>query len=291
MTNFLEYKKNMILIREERNSMNTINGIKNMALYQKMRRTYYSIKNWSETKEYLNAKRQVRRFKNKHKNQACVIVGNGPSLKAEDLTKLYELKIPTFACNRINLIFPQTDWRPTYYFMSDAKLVAQYSAEIDDVPENHRFFPKRYKNQIQKGTFYNEADFDFEKEGKFSLDAAEGIYPAGSVTTEMIQFAYYMGFSEIYLIGVDFSYAVTKKIDSKTYAYQGENNYFVKGYLKEGEVADMPNVRANLLGFHAAREAIGAQGRIIKNATRGGKLEVFERISLDKLFEKWEIRQ
>ena len=104
----------------------------------------------------------------------------------------------------------------------------------------------------------------------------------------MIQFAYYMGFSEIYLIGVDFSYAVTQKLDSKTYSYQGENNYFIPGYLKPGEVADMPNINANLLGFKAARDTIETNGRGIYNATRGGKLEVFERVDLDELLKKWE---
>ena len=107
----------------------------------------------------------------------------------------------------------------------------------------------------------------------------------------MLQFAYFMGFSEIYLIGVDFSYAITNKIDDRTYKYEGESNYFVKDYLKPGEVADMPNIKANLLGFHAAREAIEAQGRVVANATRGGKLEVFDRINLDELLMKWEEEQ
>ncbi len=261
--------------------------IKDMYGYKKIRELYYAVKEWEITKENLELSKRIRPFKDIHKGQACVIVGNGPSLKADDLSEIYNLGIPTFACNRIHLIFPQTDWRPTYYFISDAKIVEQYDGNIDGVPENHRFFPKKYKNLIEKGIFYNDIYFEYEKEGKFSFDAAKGIYPAASVTTEMIQFAYYMGFTEIYLIGVDFSYAVTQKIDNKTYSYQGEDNYFVKGYLKPGEIADMPNIKANLLGFEAARKAITSKGKIIMNATRGGKLEVFERINLDELFEKW----
>lgn len=262
--------------------------LKESGPYRFVRKTYYSLKYWEVTKDRLKAKYMVRPYKDKHNGKVCVIVGNGPSLKASDLTKLNELGIATFACNRIYLIFDQTDWRPTYYFMSDEKLMSQYDDNIPDVPACNRFFPKRYWNRIYNGRFYNELDFDYEKEGKFSLDAAEGVYPAGSVTTEMIQFAYYMGFKEIYLIGVDFSYAMTNVLNNKTYSYQGENNYFIKGYLKDGEVADMPNVAANLLSFHAAKSAIEGQGRIIMNATRGGKLEVFDRINLDDLFERWE---
>ncbi len=263
-------------------------NIKETVPYITVRKIYYLVKDWKKNSENRKAYAAIRPFKDKHKGQRCVVVGNGPSLRAEDLTRLHDLGIPTFACNRIHLIFPQTPWRPSYYFMSDEKLLAQYNDDVPDVPAQRRFFPKQARGMLRNGNFYNTILFDYEHEGKFSLDAAKGVYAAASVTTEMIQFAYYMGFSEIYLIGVDFSYAVTQKVDSRTYAYQGENNYFIPGYLKPGEVADMPNVNVNLLGFHAARQAIEEQGRKIFNATRGGKLEVFDRVNLDELFAQWE---
>lgn len=262
--------------------------IKNIMCYQKIREMYYMIKDWEKTKDAIELAKKIRPLHNRHKGQACVVVGNGPSLRAEDLTRLYELGIPTFGCNRIHLIFPQTPWRPTYYFISDEKLLDQYKDEVDGVPSDHRFFPKKFRGKVQNGIFYNDIYFDYEHEGKFSVNAAKGIYPAGSVTTEMIQMAYYMGFYEIYLIGVDFNYATTVALNQKSYVYQGEKNYFVDGYLKKGEVADMPNINANLLGFQAARREIEAHRRVICNATRGGKLEVFQRVNLDELFVKWE---
>lgn len=262
-------------------------GIKASKIYVFVRKIYFVIKNWKTTKDNLQIGCKLKKYKNKHIGESCVIVGNGPSLKVEDLSILHKLGISTFGCNRIYLVFEQTNWRPTYYFMSDKNLVAQYTDEIEGVPKENRFFPKRYRNQIRNGVFYNELPFNYEKEGKFSLDASKGIYPAGSVTTEMIQFAYYMGFSEIYLIGVDFNYAISNVLNNHTYTYDGENNYFIKDYLKPGEVADIPNVAANLLSYHKAKDVIENHGRIIKNATRGGKLEVFERVDLDELFNKW----
>lgn len=263
-------------------------GIKDNYFYKKVRKCYYALKNWNETKDNMKIKHRIKKYKNIYKGKACVIIGNGPSLRVEDLEMLYSLKIPTFACNRINLIFSQTKWRPTYYFMSDGKLIAQYKDDIEGVSCDHRFFPKSYRDTIKNGVFYNTLWFDYENEGKFSLNAAEGVYAACSVTTEMIQFAYYMGFAEIYLIGVDFSYSINNKVDNQSYSYNGEDNYFIKGYLKPGEIADMPNIRANVFGFNAAKQAIEGQGRIIRNATRGGKLEVFERVDLDDLFKKWK---
>lgn len=263
-------------------------SLKESIPYQAARKLFYALKDWDSTKKKIQYYRAVRPYRNLCTGQKCFVVGNGPSLKAKDLTRIHHLGIASFGCNRINLIFDQTAWRPTYYFISDAKIMKNYSDQVDGVPETHRFFPSRFQDEGKKGIYYREIQFDYEHEGRFSTDAAKGIYPAASVTTEMIQFAYYMGFSEIYLIGVDFSYSVTQKVDSKTYSYQGENNYFIPGYLKPGEVADMPNINANLLGFKAARDTIEANGRSIYNATRGGKLEVFERVDLDALLKKWE---
>lgn len=41
------------------------------------------------------------RFKDKHKDERCFIVCNGPSLRISDLEKLYDNNIYTFGCNLI----------------------------------------------------------------------------------------------------------------------------------------------------------------------------------------------
>ncbi len=255
------------------------------------RKLYYDIKNWDDTKDRLQTESTIKKYKNIHKGEICVVIGNGPSLKIEDLTRLHELEIPTFACNRVTLAFPETPWRPTYYFISDKKLLAGYPDDVDGVPAENRFFPKSFRDKgVKNGIFYGPLPefYDYEKEGKFSTNVSKGVCGGGTVTVEMMQFAYYMGFQEIYLIGVDFSYAVNNPLNGRTYSYEGEDNYFIKGYLKQGEVADIPNLTANLLAFHAAKDAIEKSGKVVKNATRGGKLEVFDRIDLDDLFERWE---
>ena len=272
-------------------SADTITKIKNSKPYSAVRKAFYALKNWDETKDRLQMERKLRKYKDIHKGESCVVIGNGPSLRIEDLTKLHELGVPTFGCNRVSLAFTKTPWRPDYYFMSDEKLALDYTDEVDGVPVDHRFFPKAFRDKgIKNGVFYGPSRefYDFEKEGKFSKDVSKGVCGGGTVTFEMLQFAYYMGFAEIYLIGVDFSYAVNNPLNNKTYAYEGENNYFIEGYLKQGEIATMPNVTANLLAYHVAKEAIAGDGRIIQNATRGGKLEVFDRVDLDELFARWE---
>lgn len=258
-------------------------NIKNTIIYKMIRKIYYFVKNFpQDLPKYINQLRLLP-YHNKYKNQVCFVVGNGPSLRIQDLERIQEKGYKTFCSNRIYMAFPETKWRPDFYFLSDKNLIDNLEENIKDIPVKRRFFPYRIKECVSKGMLYNELSYDWNTESKFSENAGKGVYPPGTITAEMMQFAYYMGFSEIYLIGVDFNYEAKELIGNNSYAYNGENNYFIKGYMKEGEISVLPNVVANLNGFNAARRVIENNGRIIRNATRGGKLEVFERIDVDEL--------
>jgi uncharacterized Rossmann fold enzyme len=69
---------------------------------------------------YIKYSKKLKSFKDIHKGKRCFIIGNGPSLKMEDLDKLKNEY--TFAANKIYLAFEETDWRPTYYCIQDLKL-------------------------------------------------------------------------------------------------------------------------------------------------------------------------
>ena len=66
---------------------------------------------------YRECAEALKQFQNIHIGERCFIVGNGPSLRCEDLDMLKQ-EI-TFGSNYIYKIFNKTDWRPTYYFNSD----------------------------------------------------------------------------------------------------------------------------------------------------------------------------
>ena len=109
-------------------------------------------------------------------------------------------------------------------------------------------------------------------------DIAEGFSTGFTVSFTMIQLAIYMGFEEIYLLGHDFSMPYYKDkwaIPHKTIernAHFGKNYSTKKTYLIK---------YSNLQSFLHAKEYCDRNNIIIKNATRGGKLEVFDRISLE----------
>ena len=59
--------------------------------------------------------KQVAAYKNQYDGRRCFFIGNGPSLRAEDLTKLQENGEVTFAFNRIYNIFDQNGVRRFIY--------------------------------------------------------------------------------------------------------------------------------------------------------------------------------
>ena len=239
------------------------------------------------------------RLKDKHKGERCFVIGNGPSLTVRDLDLLKNEV--TFAVNRIFKSFEETDWRPTYYFCIDYLVYGLDYKEINKVDAQLRFVP--IQRALAAGavfdeiTYYNreincvsirDGEIVRSKEFEFSDDFEEVAYGGQTVLYDTLQMAVYMGFSEIYLIGVDCDYKQEVLEDGTVINNDCEKDYFNDKYDEgfENAVAVVAPVYALFAAFQKAKEKCEEKGIVIKNATRGGKLEVFERISLDDLLRQ-----
>lgn len=235
--------------------------------------------------------RKIARYKNIHQGERCFIIGNGPSLRAEDLQVLHDNGIVTFATNRIFHIFDKTSWRPTYFASEDNTILKSIQTDISGIECVARFVPinlKWYEDvNIQNAThFYLDYNSPYTESYGLSLDAARGIRCCGTVTITCIQLAVYMGFKEIYLLGVDHNYS--KYTDANGNVVE---NPEIKDYFSEKYDLDFKNSIARDLGgttraFFSV-EQLSRKNKSFKvyNATRGGKLEVFERVNFDTLFQ------
>ena len=142
--------------------------------------------------------RKIAKLKDKHKGQRCFICGNGPSLSAEDLTKLHEMGEVTFATNRVYKIFPQTNWRPTYYVSEDPIILKPIIDEVNAIECEHKFIPaylKWYENVNINNAYYFKMNYKNEENLKYSFspNAAKEIIGNYTVTITCIQLAAYLG--------------------------------------------------------------------------------------------------
>ena len=229
-------------------------------------------------------------LKDSHKGERCFIVANGPSLTAADLDILSKNNEITFAMNRIYKIFNETSWRPTYYVCEDINIFHESTKEINDIPAKLKFVPVNHKwfNGVNiDNAMYFWANYDRKRDfpNSFSPDISKQMDSMGTVTFTCMNIAAYMGFKEIYLLGVDHNYTVTINEEGETVVDNTAKDYFCENYdsdIKDIVVHDMgQNTRA----YRKAKAYCDEHGIQIINATRGGKLEVFPRASFDDLME------
>lgn len=234
---------------------------------------------WFRSMGFASSKyKKIKKLKNVHSGEKCFIICTGPSLTIHDLELLKGQY--TFAMNSIVLLYEKTDFRPTFYGCIDEKVWLKLRNTIKqyDTPTRLMFVSNRQTRhdklrkhwyEIPVNVAYHTYDRYFR--GKFwckmSDDAYRGVYDMYSVTQFLIQIAIYMGFKEIYLLGADCNFPKNGPIHFKDYGVAdttidtaGERN--ICGYKKIKEYCDSYDVK-------------------VYNATRGGALEVFDRIELE----------
>ena len=227
-------------------------------------------------------------LKNINIGKRCFIVGNGPSLIAKDLERLHFNGEITFAFNRIYHIFNQTNWRPTYYISQDEKMLRGCKVEVDAIQAKIKFIPAEMKwyqgidiKRIRPFHIVNR-----EKNGlpDFSEDISKEICNSNTVVYSAVQIAVYMGFKEIYFIGVDHHFQFSQNNKGEIIVDNTVKDYFSDDYNKDKENLYIPNVEKSTLTYIAMKKHCDERGVKVYNATRGGKLEVFPRVDFDTLF-------
>lgn len=219
-------------------------------------------------------------LKDKYKGKRGFVIGNGPSLKVDDLDALHNEV--TIASNKIYMIFSETAWRPTIYTVADRILWPKINSEIENhFPIIH--IPDYLDRGGLKSIRYWKSPLTFFKK-KCSIDLTEGAYGGHTVTYENLQIAMHLGLNPIYMIGCDHNYKGEKNVTAGIPIRQSdEQTHFVKNYRKPGEVVLPAAIHEMEKAYTRARKAAEMNNIRIFNATRGGQLEVFERIDFDKI--------
>lgn len=222
----------------------------------------------------------LEKYKNVYKGEKCFIIGNGPSLKASDLQRIQDEGIVSFASNGIYKIYKDTSWRPKYYFYGDIEAFKRANhLEKNQIYFMSDLFKNIVKNKENVNFFHHIFELNEDGSASFSDNIVDGVSGGRTITYVMLQFAVYMGFKEIYLLGVDFSWGE-----------HGENTHFCNDYVDpqyEQRIRENVMHKKELIkNYQCANRVAKEHGLKIFNATRGGYLEVFERIDFDSIFDK-----
>lgn len=249
----------------------------------------YMIKKEYNTYIHSEEPKKIQQFRDRNIGKRCFVIGSGPSLRIDDINRLQN-EI-TMAANRIYDIFEQTDWRPTYYFFIDNRSSKEFSTIIENLDIKYKFVTYEARKYIRRdrNIFYiNSMGKKYiifkcnDKSSHISEDVSQYFSQGHTVLFTAIQFAIYTGIKEIYLLGVDFNYSHVLDKWGREKILEGVEDYF-DGKKCAGSYLYYYSV---LNAWNAAKKYCDMHGIKIYNATRGGKLEVFERIDFDSIFEK-----
>lgn len=219
------------------------------------------------------------------------VIGNGPSLKKTDLALLQDEITIGF-----NGIFLHETFKPFIHIVEDHLVAEDRSKEISKYDCPVKIYPSYlgYCIPAQKNTIFinHLSRISYPVDTDFSASAENITYTGGTVTYTGLQVAASLGFKEIILIGVDASYEVNNVERSTDYSTgvltskSDDTNHFDPRYFGKGYRWHDPNVHTMLQAYRKARAWAEENEVSIKNATIGGKLEVFQRKDYYSLFKE-----
>ena len=220
-------------------------------------------------------------FRDLHAGKRCFIIGNGPSLRQTDLSKLKNEF--TFGMNRIYLLFPEWGFTTSYFVSINDLVIEQCAEEIAALPipkfiawHSNRHFQRLPKDMVFLYTTYTGPHFAY--------DMSRRVWEGATVTNVALQLAFYMGFQQVILIGVDHNFS-SKGDANKTVVSTGDDpNHFSPAYFGKGFRWQLPDLDTSEIGYTMARDAYQKAGREVLDATVDGKLTIFPKVDYNSLF-------
>ena len=196
------------------------------------------------------------------KKKRIFIIGNGPSLNKTPLHLLLNEEV--FCSNRFNLMFERLNFNPKYYACVDDRVLLTIREDIFEIskkvkyvflplihPSSGKFFYKTYK-EIENVYWLILNKFSYSLNMPYI-----GINK--SVANCSLQIAVYMGFKEIYLVGIDLDYEDHKSVKKEnrrdwTSEKDDDPNHFDPRYFGKGTKYHHPRLDETFKKWEEAKE-------------------------------------
>lgn len=222
---------------------------------------------------------KICKLKNAYKDKGRLfIIGNGNSIADMDLSPLNNEN--TFVVSKGFLLKNHGLNHATFYCISDRYSYLNYGNEIDLNYANY-YFASSWSgwNKIPERSFIFDLSDDIEiaKHNFFQFNINSPLSLGRTVVLDALQLAVYMGFSEIYFIGVDLN-------------FNKKERHFYKSNQEENQKRHIEwavnNTQRMINNFEKAAQILSTHNIKIFNAGEGGNLNTIPRIDFTTLFDK-----
>lgn len=239
---------------------------------------------WHFSLQAKENKARLAKLHNIHTGERCVIIANGPSLANMDLSPL--ANETTFGMNRIYVNFRKMGFMTTYYLALNELVIEQYSSDIGQLRT------AKFINWNRRGYFAGKNSPPFflrtrlNLRDDFQADITFPISSGGTVTFAALQVAFFMGFHQVIIVGLDHRFSAQGTPNAVVERTGADTNHFDPNYFPEGSRWQLPDLRRSELAYEKARKAYAAEGRQILDATTGGACRVFSKVNYQEFFGK-----
>jgi len=229
-------------------------------------------------------------LKDRHKSQRCFIVGNGPSILQQPLEKLSGETV--FACNYFYKHEKVTTIRPAYYFILDGKIktgewpVSMLDEVAASCPDSQLFLEAALDHKPDTYVFTKKFPVYWIGTGQiiypgfdYPIDLTRRI-GGDNVVKIALQTAIYMGFTEIYLLGIDGDGLFRDLIGQSSHFYEAAAENAEMDYLRMEK--DLWFCTEGFRSWRAIAERFQFGPVRVYNATHGGLLNIFPRRTLEE---------
>jgi uncharacterized Rossmann fold enzyme len=231
-------------------------------------------------------------LKNKHLGQRCFIVGNGPSIQQQNLSLLKNEH--TFFVNHFYRHPQVEEICPKYYTIIDPKLttgewpVSMLDEIIEKCPQVKLFLHAQYQEIPQIAAYSKKAEIywvytnQFLHQGFSCSTDLTNCLGGVTVVTICLFAAIYMGFKEIYLLGIDCDGIFRDLVDQSSHFYDAKK----ENIGDNDPLLVVRHLRATiqgLRGWGVIADKFQDSPHKIVNLTKGGLLNVFPRDDFEKV--------
>lgn len=251
----------------------------------------------------------ISQFKNIHKGKRCFILASGPSINNQDLSVLaneYCISVSQFFLHpKINEIKPQYHcFAPQHAPFDDGtnKIIFDNYIKHCTFPNKcfigTNLFEYSYYNFLKKNPEYNVDAFylnyqytedinEHNYQNSDIWDITKRPFLVRTVIYEAIQVAYYMGFSEIYLLGVDHDYLKDVSRTADHHFYEEAKSFSDQEHLSlisKEEWFFIYHLRWKQ--YRLMKTYLNSNGVQIYNATPNSMLDVFPMVDFESVMKK-----
>jgi hypothetical protein len=219
-------------------------------------------------------------LKNRHVGQRAVLVCNGPSLSKMDLGFLNNEIV--IGLNKIYLGFRKFRFYPKYFVAVNKKVLQQSHREILDLTcikflSNH--CPEIYHDDALTHIVNTH-----NPQSYFCTDITTGVHEGWTVTFAALQIAFFLGFDEVVIIGMDHRYTYSGEPNEEQIIPGKDLNHFSDAYFGFGQSWDNPDLEHSEKSYQIANETYKKNDKRIIDATLDGACTIFEKIDYRSVF-------